>query len=234
MASGRTSGVLIRAARAEQSRIEKELESLRQRRNALAGELAELDRQAGELRERERLLAAIVEPDQRSQASTDPSPTPARTLKGRELRRVAGQLLWSAQRDEQIHYREWFERVLAAGYAVGGKNPAATFLTNIRDSPAVARAAGQGYYRIAPVSRRQITEAIAETQAELADVGDVLTRARNDPDLRDRIDTLRDHRQRLTHRLRRLEADADEVAAIMADSSTDAQQHPAAHALKAA
>ena len=81
--------------------------------------------------------------------------TPRRAIKGAELRRVAGQLLWTAQRERGIHYREWFERVIAEGYAIGGKDPVASFLTNIRDSPAVIRGSTQGHYMLDSSRPRQ-------------------------------------------------------------------------------
>jgi hypothetical protein len=53
-------------------------------------------------------------------------------LRGQRLREVAVEVLetqWGADRD--IHYREWFDLVQAEGYKIGGKDPLATFLSQV-------------------------------------------------------------------------------------------------------
>jgi hypothetical protein len=109
--------------------------------------------------------------------------------------------------------------MLAAGYAVGGKDPAAAFLTNVRDSPAVVRGDRSGFYRLEPGSRAEVAQALAEAQAELRDLVDVLAR----PNGADRGGAqraeLRAHRARLTSRIRRLEADLGELDAIFEDET---------------
>jgi hypothetical protein len=53
-------------------------------------------------------------------------------LFGRRLREVAVEVLRQHRSEGQpIHYRQWLELVLQSGVRVGGKNPAATFLTQI-------------------------------------------------------------------------------------------------------
>jgi hypothetical protein len=132
-------------------------------------------------------------------------------IRGRNLRRVAGQLLWSWQGAEQIHYREWFERVLSDGYAIGGKDPAASFLTNVRDSPAVVRGTAQGFYRLDPSSRERIAREINEAEAELADVRQSIDRAYAASAPPDSVRTLRAHRDRLSQQIKHLKADLEEV-----------------------
>jgi hypothetical protein len=104
--------------------------------------------------------------------------------------------------------------VLASGYAIGGKDPAASFLTNVRDSPAVVRGSRPGFYRLDPESRTAVAQALAEAEAELRDVVDVLARPARDPAERTRRDELRQHRGRLSARVRSLEADVAELHAI--------------------
>jgi hypothetical protein len=53
----------------------------------------------------------------------------------------------------------------------------ASFLTNIRDSPAVIRGSTQGHYMLDPGSLDGITQQIGETQAELADIEQSIARA---------------------------------------------------------
>ncbi len=53
-------------------------------------------------------------------------------LRGERLREVAFDVLRDrAQEGEAIHYRAWFDAVAEAGYRVAGKDPLATFLTQI-------------------------------------------------------------------------------------------------------
>jgi hypothetical protein len=149
-----------------------------------------------------------------------------RAIKGAELRRVAGHLLWRAQRDNEIHYREWFERVIAEGYAIGGKDPVASFLTNMRDSPAVIRGSKQGHYRLDPSSRDKVAQQIGETQAELADVEQSISKAYANASERPSIEHLREHRDHLKLTLKRFEGKMSELDYIFegqaeAPDSTD-------------
>jgi hypothetical protein len=59
-------------------------------------------------------------------------------LRGRRLREVAVQVLRVRQGlGTEIHYTEWLGLVRSEGVRVGGKNPAATFLTQITKAPEV-------------------------------------------------------------------------------------------------
>lgn len=223
----RPSAALVRAAEAENERIERALETLNRRREALRGELAQLDRETERLHERRRALALAVghEPE----ATTAKSAHETRTLRGRALRRVAGNLLWQTEGVNEIHYREWFERVLAAGFAVGGRDPAASFLTNVRNSPAVVRGTRPGYYRLDPEQRNRLRQELAEVQAELDDVAVTLQQARENRVPRARVDELRAHRASLEQRLRQLDSDTAELDEIFGSAD-----HPAPRSLRAA
>jgi hypothetical protein len=207
-----------------------------QRRAALLGQLAELDDEAEGYARRKRLLEelAYVENAVPTPATVPPAQRPANgAIKGRELRRVAGRLLWSAQRDREIHYREWFERVIAAGYAVGGKDPVASFLTNMRDSPAVRRGSAQGRYLLDPDSLEAVAQQIAETQAELADVQQSIERADTGAEQRT-IDALEQHRDDLKQRLRGLEAKMTELRYIFDSEAPRSDLELEGEALRAA
>lgn len=74
-------------------------------------------------------------------------------LRGRRLRDVAVQVL-RAQRaaGAVIHYTEWFDMVAEAGVRVGGKNPVATFLTQIAKAEDVESVRPRsGLYRLRAV-----------------------------------------------------------------------------------
>ena len=218
------SAALVRAARTEDERIARELQRLDRRRDALRAELAEVDRDVSALRERRRLLEALADGNERG-APDAAAATAPRLLRGRDLRRVAGTVLWRASGEGEIQYRDWFELVLAAGYAIGGKDPIAAFLTNVRGSPAVVRGSEPGYYRLDPRRRDAVRQAMAEAQAELRDVVGLLGREREAESL-DRRAQLREHRRALTVAVRRLEADLDELDTIF--DQGPARAHPRA------
>jgi hypothetical protein len=71
-------------------------------------------------------------------------------LGGQRLEQIAVELLrQERQFGEAIHYREWFGLVRRAGYEVTGKDPLATFLTQLRRSRTVeAVGARSGLYRL--------------------------------------------------------------------------------------
>jgi hypothetical protein len=61
-------------------------------------------------------------------------------LRGQRLRDIAVQVLRDRHRaDEPIHYRVWFNLVREQGYAIGGKDPLATFLAQISRAGEVER-----------------------------------------------------------------------------------------------
>lgn len=59
-------------------------------------------------------------------------------LRGRRLREIAVELLRQKKGvGAVVHYRDWYELVLEAGLRVAGKDPLATFLTQIARAPGV-------------------------------------------------------------------------------------------------
>ena len=218
------SAALVRTARNEIERVQRTLSVLEQRRSALLAQLAALDAEAESYIRRRQLLEELTDIKRSTPHANSgrPAPAPARrAIKGRELRREAGRLLWSWKGATQIHYREWFERVLADGYAVGGKDPLASFLTNIRDSPAVLRGSAQGFYRLDPASIQRATQAIAEVEAELIDVERSIDRTYAGERSARSADELRGHRDNLKQRLRRLEADLQELRYVFDEEGVD-------------
>ncbi|MCU1676710.1 MAG: hypothetical protein JWM93_1468, partial [Frankiales bacterium] len=73
------------------------------------------------------------------------------TLRGQRLQEVAIEVLrthWGV--DREIHYRQWFELVQEQGHRVGGKDPLATFLSQVHRAPLVERLGSRtGRYRLA-------------------------------------------------------------------------------------
>jgi hypothetical protein len=72
-------------------------------------------------------------------------------LRGQRLRQVAIQVLKRRRgRAAPVHYREWYELVLADGHRVAGKDPVATFLTQLSRAPEVEPIGRRtGMYRLA-------------------------------------------------------------------------------------
>ena len=71
-------------------------------------------------------------------------------LRGERLREVAAEIVFRHfKAGEQFHYRQWLELVVAEGHRVGGKNQAATFLTQVARVNGVERVGRRtGLYRI--------------------------------------------------------------------------------------
>lgn len=71
-------------------------------------------------------------------------------IRGERLREVAAEVLWRHHRaGDVVHYRQWFELVVADGHRIGGKDPAATFLTQIARVESVERVGRRsGLYKL--------------------------------------------------------------------------------------
>ena len=71
-------------------------------------------------------------------------------LRGQRLREVAAEVIWRHfQEGDVVHYKQWFDLVVADGHRIGGKNPAATFLTQVARVTTVERMGRRsGMYRL--------------------------------------------------------------------------------------
>lgn len=81
---------------------------------------------------------------QLSMASTD------ETLRGQRLREVAIQVLKRHKGvAATVHYRDWYELVVYDGHRVAGKDPVATFLTQVSRAPEIEPVGRRsGLYRL--------------------------------------------------------------------------------------
>jgi hypothetical protein len=75
-------------------------------------------------------------------------------LRGERLREVASKVLWQHfQEGDVVHYKQWFDLVVADGHRIGGKNPAATFLTQVARVSTVERTGRRsGLYKLKAVA----------------------------------------------------------------------------------
>lgn len=71
-------------------------------------------------------------------------------LRGQKLQEIAVELLRQKKGvGTEVHYKDWFNLLLGAGLVVGGKDPLATFLTQIGRAPNVESVRPRsGLYRL--------------------------------------------------------------------------------------
>jgi hypothetical protein len=167
------------AATAERARMERSLHSLRDREQALAHELescraarSELER---ELQMLERLVGAAGPTDGESAGrhlhAVDPSAGSSGdvVLRGAQIRQEAVRTLrMSGDAEQAVHYRTWFDLLRARGFLPAGKDPLATFLTQIGRSPVVRRSTSPGMYSVDVAFSGRARQRLATLRSELA------------------------------------------------------------------
>lgn len=186
---------LLRAAQAERADLARHRARLEAEREHLHAELQRIEAGLADVRERERLLQRLAQrpadEDVKIAVAAGPATSaPAEIaaaarsadgaidptlLRGPAIRETAVQLLVDEGDADALHYREWYERVRAAGYAVAGKDPLAVFLTQLSRSPALRKSTQAGIYeldRSAPARlRRRLEELHEELRALTATPG---------------------------------------------------------------
>jgi hypothetical protein len=137
-------------------------EAVEREREVIAGRLAELRAQA------ERLHAVFADVDRNVQETAGllrqidemlglapqlSLEAMHGELRGQRLREIAVDLLRQKKGvGSVVHYRDWYELVLEAGLRVAGKDPLATFLTQIARAPSVESVRPRsGLYRLRSV-----------------------------------------------------------------------------------
>lgn len=124
------------------------LERLRRRRDELAAQLLRL---TADYEEVVRKIAEGETGDRDAGLRNSEIQAPARLrsheLGGASIRRVAVKV-WLTTRpaDAPMHYREWYSLVSGAGHVIVGRDPVASFLTQITRSPLVRHAGRPGEY----------------------------------------------------------------------------------------
>lgn len=188
--SSTPSARLLRAVAAELGDLERRRDALLERRRGVQEELddieasvAELDerlalisRLAGEdsQRDRSRGAAAIVEEGSSDEGSQT-------VLRGPAIRAAAVRVLLAhSRRPEALHYREWFELLAGAGYAVAGKDPLAVFLTQLSRSPLVSRGTQSGVYELDMQAPARLRRRLEDLQVQLRELTAVSPRSTTD------------------------------------------------------
>jgi chaperonin cofactor prefoldin len=172
--SPRPSTRLLRAAAAERAELERHRARALQERDSLRGKLERIEGVLAEIEDRRRLLERLA-PSAPSAAKQTPDlaapqANPYRELRGPVIRETAVRLLADQVDTDAMHYRQWFELLISAGYRVAGKDPLAVFLTQVSRSPAIRKATQPGVYELDRGSQRRLAVQLERLQREMQEV----------------------------------------------------------------
>jgi hypothetical protein len=205
---------LVRAAAAERADLARHRERLLAARDRLRAELEGVEASLRELDDRDALLHRIAGEAPGAGAAeaagaTASRPGDATPLRGPAIRRVAVEVL-RARPDcpQALHYRDWFDALGAAGYAVAGKDPLAVFLTQLSRSPVVRRGTQSGVYELDPTAPRRLRERLDALHAELRGLT-------NAPSATADLTAIRARRAALTAEITRVEKALEEAEAVL-------------------
>ncbi len=174
------------AAAAERERVERELLRLRKREDRLAHELNALREAQSVLQDElvvlrrlsssppteeiraadERHRLRVVADASRGEEGREV------VLRGAQIRETAVRVLASSATSQAVHYRTWFELLRREGFAPAGKDPLATFLTQVGRSPVVQRSTAPGMYSLDLRAPERIRTHLEQLRAELGDMGE--------------------------------------------------------------
>lgn len=135
---------LLTAARADLARVRKARERAAAQITAAQQKFVEAKALADDLDRRELALLELLGEEPPPACAPAPSGT---VLTGRTLRIYAAALLM-ASAASTLHYRALYQQLEDRGFHASGKDPLASFLTNLRESPLVVAAGGPGIYTI--------------------------------------------------------------------------------------
>lgn len=151
---------LQQAAQAERERLLRDREQVVREAHSLSSRLEEVDQRRLEIEQRLALLDQLAGPRQALTGRTTDNvitfpETPSEPLngylRGALIRVIAARLLAAMTGpDQPIHYTDWYALVVEAGYGVSGKDPLASFLTQVSRSPVVVRGEQPGVYLLDP------------------------------------------------------------------------------------
>ncbi len=172
------------AAAAERDRVERELARLAVREHELAAELAAVRAARDQLDHQHNVLDHLAHGDERPtrlgragrrlRALPEPQPAAApgtTVLRGAGIREAAVRVLAAkSQPDAPVHYRDWFELLNAQGFMPAGKDPLATFLTQVGRSPVVQRTTTSGMYVLDLEFPKRARDRVARLRAQLAEL----------------------------------------------------------------
>jgi hypothetical protein len=223
------------AALAERERVERELARVVARRDALAREVAAAEAAERDLREHLAVLNRFAHEFTDDTDGTElqprltPVPAPANgastrgapTLRGARIREVAVRVLAGAPEAQgPVHYRTWFELLTHQGFMPAGKDPVATFLTQIGRSPVVKRTSQAGVYQLDFSFPREARQRLAELQRTVAATHQLASDSGVEA-----IGAAREQRAQLTAQIEATERALEEALRSLGDSDEPAEAH---------
>jgi vacuolar-type H+-ATPase subunit I/STV1 len=170
------------AAAAEDERLGRELARLARRESELIDELGRVKAARRELEKERAVLQRLSEGvdsfsdkgrlhlvgEERDLAGRESATT---EIRGARIRETAVRLLAVvSEPHEAVHYRDWFELLTSRGYRPAGKDPLATFLTQVSRSPVVQRTTSAGMYTLDRELPHQLRRQLQELRLELSEV----------------------------------------------------------------
>lgn len=130
-------------------------------------------------------------------------------LRGTSIREVAVRIL--ARSDDAgrpVHYRRLYELLGEFGFAVAGKDPLATFLTQLSRSPVMRKTTKAGVYQIDFDASERLRRRLTELQTELRAVT-------GNPSATDDLAEIRRRRERVLAEVARVERALEEAARVL-------------------
>jgi hypothetical protein len=206
------------AAMAERERIEREVARLATRERTLAAELGAVRSARAGLESELRLVARFAfdpqedhDPSARRLRVVSPDNPLAEhapvTLRGAEIREAAVRALAATPHaGAPIHYRTWFDLLTSQGLVPGGKDPVATFLTQVRRSPVVRSTTSSGMYELDLEFPLRAHDKLEELRRELDAIEELTPEAGVDA-----LELQRERRSRLKVEITTTERELDEA-----------------------
>lgn len=209
-------GRLLRAAEAERSELAAQRDVLVAARDEAIERLRELEELILRLDERRRLLDELAPAPEGAQGSVEGPVHQGGSealLRGPAIRETAVRLILSQPGTEALHYRAWFELLVANGYEVAGKDPLAVFLTQISRSPVIRKGTQAGVYELDRAAPRRLAERLTRLQREL---GELTARTPETADLSE----IRARRTELTTEITHVEKALEEARALLGPAAS--------------
>ena len=212
---------LLRAAAAEREQLERHRSELLGSRETLRAELERIEDGLREVDERRRLLdrlAPDAEAGTAARAIPETAHAPPATgggtiLRGPAIRETAVRVLLEHPEGAQaMHYREWFELVMSAGYRVAGKDPLAVFLTQLSRSPALRRGTRSGVYELDLAAETRLRARLDRLHEELREL------TSNTSPTAD-LSAIRARRAELTGEIGQVEKALEELSRVLAPTA---------------
>jgi hypothetical protein len=230
----KTSPRLVRAATAERRELSRHRARLISRLDDLRAELDQVERALVEVDERSGLLDRLapvelpegVAPTGKERAVGSAGRVAegpvAQILRGTAIRETAVRLLVrSSDAHRPIHYRHLYELLRDSGFEVAGKDPLATFLTQLSRSPVMHKTTQAGIYELDFDASERLRRRLTELQADLRTVT-------GNPGATDDLAEIRERREQVLAEMAQIERALEEAARVIAVPASDEANRGAA------